>query len=143
MTTRRAFLGLAVRLSAVAVVGACSMFAPPKDLDLARTKASDGGKYTLAVAPNAEPLQVGNLHSWTIELRTTGGEPVQAARFTVDGGMPQHGHGYPTQPRVTRELGQGKYLLEGMKFSMPGWWTLQVRVDGPQGPDATTFNIVL
>src|SRR5687768_15636540 len=27
------------------------------------------------------------------------GEPVTAAEITIDGGMPQHGHGLPTRPR--------------------------------------------
>ena len=55
----------------------------------------------------------------------------------------QHGHGLPTQPQVTQTLGNGRYLLEGMKFNMPGWWTLTVKVDGPDGRDETTFNLVL
>src|SRR4249920_3274177 len=32
-----------------------------------------------------------------------------------DGGMPQHGHGLPTRPVVSRELADGTYLMEGMK----------------------------
>ena len=39
--------------------------------------------------------------------------------------MPEHGHGFPTVPEVTEYLGDGKYLVEGLKFSMPGWWVGQ------------------
>ena len=58
--------------------------------------------------------------------------------ISIDGGMPQHGHGFPTQPRVTRELGDGRYLLEGMKFSMPGWWEIKLKVDAASGTDEVT-----
>ena len=34
--------------------------------------------------------------------------------------MPEHNHGFPTAPRVTENLGEGDYLLEGMRFNMGG-----------------------
>ena len=57
--------------------------------------------------------------------------------------MPQHGHGLPTQPRVTRELAEGSYQLDGMKFSMTGWWELKLAITGPLGEDRVTFNTVV
>jgi hypothetical protein len=83
------------------------------------------------------------MHAWEIRLRSPSGEPVSGARISVDGGMPQHGHGFPTQPKVTRELGDGRYLLEGMKFSMPGWWELKLKVDASSGADEITFNTII
>jgi hypothetical protein len=68
---------------------------------------------------------------------------VRQARIGVDGGMPQHGHGLPTKPRVTRELGDGRYLIEGMKFSMTGWWEIKLAVQGDRGADKVTFNTVV
>lgn len=56
--------------------------------------------------------------------------------------MPDHGHGLPTAPRVTRHLGGGRYLVEGMRFNMSGWWRLKFTVTVPV-PDTATFNIVL
>ena len=35
----------------------------------------------------------GRLHSWTLHLETASGTSVDSASITVDGGMPQHGHG--------------------------------------------------
>jgi hypothetical protein len=57
--------------------------------------------------------------------------------------MPQHGHGLPTRPRVTREVESGTYLVEGMKFSMPGWWNIKFDIQGSQGRDKVTFNTVV
>jgi hypothetical protein len=78
-----------------------------------------------------------------VKLATAEGTPVHGARFRVDGGMPQHGHGLPTQPRVTREIEAGVYALDGMKFSMTGWWEVKLDIDSPQGADKVTFNTVV
>jgi hypothetical protein len=63
--------------------------------------------------------------------------------ISVDGDMPEHGHGLPTRPEVTRYLGNGDYLVEGMKFQMPGWWVMDfdVTVDGQS--DQVHFNLLL
>ncbi len=54
------------------------------------------------------------------------------------------GHGLPTQPRVTQELGEGRYLVEGMKFSMTGWWEIKLKLQSADGgPDSVTFNKVI
>lgn len=42
--------------------------------------------------------------------------------------MPVHNHGMPTQPRMTRELGGGRYLVEGMRFHMRGEWIVEMRI---------------
>ena len=48
-----------------------------------------------------------------------------------------------TQPQVTRERPDGGYLIEGMKFSMTGWWEIKLAIDGPAGADRVTFNTVV
>jgi hypothetical protein len=57
--------------------------------------------------------------------------------------MPQHGHGLPTRPQVTRELPDGTYLLEGMKFSMTGWWEIKLAIQTTDAADKVTFNRVV
>lgn len=132
---------LAATAATLAVLAACGT---PADLDLSRDKPTDAGLYRVAVAPAASGVPaVNQMHAWTVRLATPQGRPVTGARFTVGGGMPQHGHGLPTQPRVTRELADGTYLLEGMKFSMTGWWELRLDVQAEGGPDRVTFNLVV
>ncbi len=116
---------------------------PPANLDLSRTKPTERGLYVGTIEPGISPLKVRQLHSWTVALRTPDGEPVEGAEVKVDGGMPQHGHGLPTKPKVTQNLGEGRYLVEGMKFNMGGWWTLTFQVKGASGADKVTFNVVL
>jgi hypothetical protein len=115
----------------------------PADLDLSLAKPSASGVYRVTLVPPAQAPAINQMHSWKVKLATPAGAPVHGAHFAVGGGMPQHGHGFPTHPRVTRELADGTYLLEGMKFSMTGWWEVKLDIQGPQGADQVTFNTVV
>jgi hypothetical protein len=137
--SRRLFAVTALAASALLSAG-CST---PADLDLALEKPSAAGTYRVTLVPPAQAPAINQMHSWKVRLATPAGAPVQGAHFGVGGGMPQHGHGFPTHPRVTRELADGTYLLEGMKFSMTGWWEVKLDIQGPQGPDKVTFNTVV
>jgi hypothetical protein len=128
-------------LAVVAAIAGCST--PPANLDLSLDKPTAAGVYRVALVPPPQPPAINQLHSWRVKLATADGAPVTHARFAVDGGMPQHGHGLPTQPRVTRELEAGTYQLDGMKFSMTGWWELKLAIDAAGGPDKVTFNTVV
>jgi hypothetical protein len=116
---------------------------PPADLDLARAKESEKGLYNIAIEPEAGSFKQGEMHAWVITLTDPRKAPVEDAKFTVDGGMPQHHHGLPTSPEVTTALGGGKNRLEGMKFNMSGWWELRLAIEAAAGSDKATFNIVL
>ena len=115
----------------------------PADLDLTLKHPTDHQAFVVELEPPATPPAVNKIHSWQIRVADSKGAPVRNARIAVDGGMPQHGHGFPTQPRVTREVGEGVYLLEGMKFNMTGWWEIRLRLDAQQESDTVTFNTVL
>ena len=130
-------------LLASLVLGTAACASVPTDLDLTLKHASDHQAFVVELEPPATPPTVNRIHSWRVRLTDAQGVPVTQARIAVDGGMPQHGHGFPTQPRVTRELEAGTYLLEGMKFNMTGWWEIRLTVNAPQASDTVTFNTVL
>jgi hypothetical protein len=136
-----------VPLAVVAVGGvgfaARMMAPPPSDLDLSLSKSTEHGRYVASLAADQSPVPVGTLHTWTVKVTAPDGTPVETRSISIDGGMPQHGHGLPTKPEVTADLGGGSHLIEGMKFNMPGWWTLTVSIDGAEGADTATFNVVL
>lgn len=134
-----------VRASVVAAIAvlASGCAAVPDRLDLSTEKLSEAGQYRVALLPPAEPPAINRIHSWKLRLTTPDGTPVSGAHFGVGGGMPQHGHGLPTKPRVTAEVGDGVYLVEGMKFSMPGWWQLEFDIRSQRKPDKVTFNTVV
>jgi len=54
--------------------------------------------------------------------------------------MPAHGHGLPSQPKVTQYLGGGQYLVEGMLFGMAGGWQLNVLMMINQQRDSVEVN---
>ncbi len=131
-------------LAAAAQLTGCMLFArPPKDLDYSRTRTSEAGLYRATIRPQGDTIPQGRLHRWTLHLETAAGAPVDSAVLTVDGGMPQHGHCLPTKPRVTRALGSGDHLVEGMKFNMGGWWVVKFRVQSEAGSDSVEFNVRL
>lgn len=135
------FITTGISSLALAVATACS--ALPPNLDTSLTRASAARKYVVTLQPPAVPAAVNQLHSWQVKLASPSGAPIAHAQIKVDGGMPQHGHGLPTRPQVTRELSNGTYLIEGMKFSMTGWWEIKLASDGSEGADKVTFNTVV
>jgi hypothetical protein len=113
-------------------------------------RVSSGGLYEATIEPT-EPLRVRRMHTVKLSVRTReggaaeadGAATVDGASIAVDGGMPQHGHGLPTHPRVTRQLAAGTYQVDGVRFNMGGWWELKFRIDSAAGADSVTFNLDL
>ena len=140
----RSLRALFVSLAAAGLLTGCMLFAhPPKDLDYSRTRSSEAGMYRATIHPQGDTIPQGKLQRWTLHLETAAGAPVDSASIAVDGGMPQHGHGLPTKPRVTRALGNGDHLVEGMKFNMGGWWVVKFHVSAAPGRDSLVFNVKL
>jgi hypothetical protein len=132
-------------VTAIVLVAAGAAFASmqaPADLDYSLSHTSDAGLYSVTLAPAVDPIPVGQLHSWTVAVTSPDGAPV-AADVAFDGGMPQHGHGLPTVPKVMGKDAEGRTIIGGVRFNMPGWWELKVHVDGDAGEDTATFNIAL
>lgn len=115
----------------------------PADLDLATTRSSNSGLYQVRYETAAAAIPVNQIHTWTIHIETTDGRPVEGAAITVDGDMPQHLHGLPTAPQVTQDLGGGTYLVEGLKFHMPGWWVVDYMITADGQTDTVRFNLQL
>jgi cytochrome c peroxidase len=74
-----------------------------------------------------------------LTLATADGTPLQDAQIEVGGGMPGHGHGFPTKPRAERFLGNGEFLVEGLQFNMRGRWQITVALVGAAGVDRATL----
>jgi hypothetical protein len=123
-----------------AALAAC---ATPRDLDLSLRHPSAQGRYLVQIEPPAAAPAINQIHTWQIKLSSPDGAPVRNARIAVDGGMPQHGHGLPTRPQVTREVAAGTYAMEGMKFSMSGWWEIKLAIQAGDGADSVVFNTIV
>ncbi len=112
----------------------------PATLDTSPERLSENGLYKVRVQP-LQPVRPHRIHDWKLTIEHAG-KPVQSAIIVVGGGMPEHGHGYPTTPRAEPVPGGG-YLIRGMKFSMRGWWELRLDIRSAAGPDRVTFNVVI
>jgi hypothetical protein len=115
----------------------------PKDIDTSTTVMSGKGLFKVSYESELNPIAVNRFHGWRLTVKTPGGEPVTGAEISVEGRMPEHGHGLPTQPFVTQELPGGVYLVEGMKFQMPGWWVVNFHIKAGEKEDTVTFNLRL
>ena len=114
----------------------------PSGLDMSTERTTDNGKFKVSFA-SEEAIVINQMHSWTLHVETADGQIVENATILVDGGMPQHGHGLPTVPQVTEYLGNGDYLVEGMKFQMGGWWEVRFDITDGETNDTVTFNLTL
>jgi hypothetical protein len=105
-------------------------------------RASAGGRYVATLEP-AKPLRPRQMQTVRVIVRDAEGRAIDEAQISIGGGMPQHGHGLPTRPRVTRALGDGIYEIEGVRFNMGGWWEFKLMIAGSHGADTVTFNLDL
>ena len=105
-------------------------------------RVSAAGHYVASLEP-AKPLRPRQMQRVRVVVRDADGRAIDEAQISIDGGMPQHGHGLPTRPRVTRNLGDGMYEIEGVRFNMGGWWEFKLAIAGSRGADTVTFNLDL
>lgn len=113
------------------------------ELDTSTEKLTENGAFKVSFKSELDPIAIGSMHSWVLHVETADGQPVEGASILIGGGMPEHGHGLPTAPQVTQDLGDGDYLIEGMKFQMGGWWEVKFNISAGGTTDNVTFNIVL
>ena len=114
------------------------------------------GKYLVDWVPVPAPIPTSELFEVRVTLLDAKtGVPVPDAKVRVDARMPQHGHGMATRPvedpgtctgsgdAMTCTHPDGIYLTRGMKFHMPGEWTLTISVEGPAGNDQLVVRTTL
>ena len=95
-------------------------------------QVANAAEYVVTYStPDGEP-EINHMHSWILHVEDAAGKPVEGAEIEVEGGMPAHDHGLPTRPRVTEDLGDGDYRLDGVRFHMSGYWemVITITVDG-------------
>ncbi len=141
--TRTITLTIALLATILVTLSACAGNAtrPPASEFGTGPRTSARGLY-VATLHGATALKPRKLYTLQVAVATAAnGEAIPEATITIDGGMPQHGHGLPTRPRITRNLGAGAYELSGLRFNMGGWWVLELTITTPAGTDTVTFNL--
>lgn len=115
----------------------------PADVDTSTTRQSVKKLFRASYTSDVMPIPVGRIISLKLRVETADGGPLKNAEVAVSGEMPEHGHGLPTMPEVVEGAVAGDYVLQGLKFSMPGWWVMTLKVKAQGLEDSITFNIVV
>ena len=106
-------------------------------------EASTAGRYQVSFRSELEPIAINRIHNWVLHIETSQGQLVDDAEITVTGSMPGHNHGLPTNPQMTHYLGDGDYLIEGMRFHMNGSWQVTFTISERSDSDTVTFELEL
>ena len=114
----------------------------PSGYDTEMSKTTESGHFEVSIKPTIDPAPLNEIHTWLVEIKTPEGEPVREADVVFFGSMPLHGHGFPTAPRINGQVDPGVYALEGIKFSMAGWWTIGIGIAAADKTDRVGFNVV-
>ena len=131
---------LAAVLIFVLMLAACYTSAQAEPTPPPWTADTKNGLFTVTLGPEANVIRINALQKWIVTIKDKNGRDVNPAQILLDGGMRAHGHGLPTQPQVTDYLGEGRYLIEGLRLNMVGAWTLMVGVDFNGQRDLVLFE---
>ena len=114
---------------------------PPNDLDYSTMKMTAKNQFNVMYTSTSGHIRINRIHSWELTVKDADGQSVNGAMIKVVGDMPEHGHGLPTQPEVNSIGTGGLYRVDGMKFTMPGWWVITVSVMANGVHDSVSFNL--
>ena len=105
--------------------------------------SSANGLFRVSFVSELDPIEINRIHSWVMHVEAANGDPFEGADITIEGGMPEHDHGLPTLPRVTADLGNGDYRVEGMRFHMSGDWEIVVTISAGEDQDTCVISLRL
>ncbi|MCB0115210.1 MAG: copper chaperone PCu(A)C [Caldilineaceae bacterium] len=111
--------------------------------DALAPQMTENGLFQITATSQLDPVVINEIHNWVLHVETADGAPVEDAEIAVDGGMPAHNHGFPTTPQVTDNLGNGDYLVEGVRFNMTGEWVMDLTITAGGQTDSVRFEFEL
>lgn len=128
-----------MKIIATIALGLILGFAVPAE---AEPVAGSSGLVSVALNLDLTLSPIGDFIEVPFTLTDAQGAALTGASVTVSGGMAMHGHGLPTSP-VVEELGDGRYLIKGLKFSMNGEWQLRLSVSAGSVSDTVDYEFAL
>lgn len=99
---------------------------------------SASGRIHIEFRCDSDPF-VGDFQSCEIQL-SQHGKATYADAISMEGGMKAHGHGLPTVPVLSPTAKKGHYRIDGLKYSMPGEWTVGFKVNMGGQWDTVIFD---
>jgi len=104
-------------------------------------RRSHNGRYHAEVVA-ATSLSTGEPQRWIVRLTRRDHRRLAGAKVTARAWMPESGERSPVSA-TTSYLGGGRYLVDGVYFSRPGWWNVALVVNGRAWMDSVAFNVVV
>jgi hypothetical protein len=114
--------------------------APGAFASLGRRRSHNGRYHAEVVAVSA--LSSRGAAQWVVRLTRRDHRRLAGAKVTVQTWMPETSERSPSRA-VASYVGGGRYLVDGIYFSRPGWWNVALVVDGRAGTDSVAFNVVV
>jgi hypothetical protein len=105
-------------------------------------RPSHNGRYFAEVVGTGSTLSVGAAQSWIVRISRRDRLGLDGARLTVRTWMPETGELSPALAEA-RALGDGRYAIDNITLSRPGWWNVALVIDGTTGTDSLAFNLRL
>jgi hypothetical protein len=117
----------------------------PADLDTSTSKVSDNGLFKGDYTIEGSAIQLKTAQLWKLTLVTADDTPVNNATVGVKGQMPGHEHGMVATliGQSVRVLKKGVYIVEGMAFSMKGWWQVSFNISHEGNSDTLVFDLII
>ena len=100
--------------------------------------SAESGNIKIKISGHKNFMALNKIQHWNVELTTLRNTPIVAAKILIDGGMPAHAHGLPTEP-VVEHVNENVYTIKGLKFSMAGVWMLFIDIN----TKAMTYRLTL
>lgn len=102
------------------------------------THLSQNALYSVRAAVRGAVVQGANTFNVEV-MRQVDGTAAANLPISVSTWMPAHGHGGPGDAHV-EDLGQGKYRVDNVVFSMSGTWEVRYQLGMSAEQDTATFT---
>jgi len=104
-------------------------------------RSSHNRRYRAEVV-SVSSLEVGATQQWVVRLSRHDHRRVAGARVAARAWMPDDAT-QRVAPATVSYVGGGRYRIDDIRFSRPGWWNVALVIDGGRGVDSVAFNVVI
>ncbi len=101
---------------------------------------SQGGLFHAAIESDVSPIPLNKAHSWRLKIEAQDGSPVDDADISVVFGIPANKNNTVAKSENVQNMGRGKFIIEGVIFTMPGQWEIWINIVVASRQDKVVFS---
>ncbi len=99
------------------------------------------GLHRVELTPANTKVPLIEIHHWFVRIFDQSDKEIRPQRLQISGGMPAHGHGFPTLPAVQTYTKTHGYRISNVSFNMAGEWKFVVAFNYEGVNDKAEFDI--